>query len=140
VTNKSIIHTDLHKPNNKLVSAWLKHFWCTDEPRTNTNSQDSPWPRLVGSPHLPPYSIICAWPWDQHPNVILFQDSQVRILKFPKLGLLQLWRPITLCENLRLRWGLKQSCNPLQWFSNDIWHVTYTQVNQGNSQLLVVRS
>jgi hypothetical protein len=24
--NKSIIHTNLHKPNNKLVNAWLKHF------------------------------------------------------------------------------------------------------------------
>jgi hypothetical protein len=32
VTNKSIIHMDLHKPNNKLVSAKLKHFWCMDEP------------------------------------------------------------------------------------------------------------
>jgi len=28
----SIIHTNLHKPNNKLVSAWLHHFWCMDEP------------------------------------------------------------------------------------------------------------
>ncbi len=25
---KSITHTDLHKLNNKLVSAWLMHFWC----------------------------------------------------------------------------------------------------------------
>jgi hypothetical protein len=26
VTNKLIIHMDLYKPNNKLVSAWLEHF------------------------------------------------------------------------------------------------------------------
>jgi len=28
----SIIHIDLHKPNNKLVRVQLKHFWCTNEP------------------------------------------------------------------------------------------------------------
>ncbi len=37
-----IIHTDLHNPKNKLVSAWLEHFWCTYEPRAYTDSQDSP--------------------------------------------------------------------------------------------------
>jgi hypothetical protein len=31
--NGSIIHTDLHSPNNKLVNAWLEHFWCTNEPQ-----------------------------------------------------------------------------------------------------------
>jgi hypothetical protein len=33
LTNTSIIHKKLHKPNNKLVSAYLGHFWCMDEPR-----------------------------------------------------------------------------------------------------------
>jgi len=28
----SIIHIDLHKPNNKLVSVQLKHFWCMNKP------------------------------------------------------------------------------------------------------------
>jgi hypothetical protein len=31
LTSKSITHTDLHKPNYKLVSAQLEHLWCTDE-------------------------------------------------------------------------------------------------------------
>ncbi len=31
VTSGSIIHMELHKLNNKLVNAWLEHFWCTDE-------------------------------------------------------------------------------------------------------------
>jgi hypothetical protein len=48
MTSKSIIHTNLWKPN-KLVSAWLKHFWCTNEPRAYTNSQDSPQLRLGGN-------------------------------------------------------------------------------------------
>jgi len=34
-------------------------------------SQDSPRPGLGGSHHLPPYSILCVWPQDQHPNVII---------------------------------------------------------------------
>jgi hypothetical protein len=38
LTSKSITHIDLHKLNNKLVSAWLEHFWCMNEPRANTNS------------------------------------------------------------------------------------------------------
>ncbi len=100
LTRKSIIHMDLHKPNNKLVNAQLEHFWCTNEPHANTNSQDSPWLGLGGSHHLPPYSILYAQSQGQHPNVILSQDSQVGVSKFPKLGLLQLWSLITLCANL----------------------------------------
>ncbi len=71
LTSKSIINTDLHQLNNKLVSAQLEHFMCMDEPWADTDSQDSPRFELGGSHHLPPYSIICAWPWGQHPNVIL---------------------------------------------------------------------
>jgi hypothetical protein len=32
MTSESIIHQNLHKPNNKLVNPLLKHFWCMDEP------------------------------------------------------------------------------------------------------------
>jgi hypothetical protein len=75
---KSLTHTNLHKPNNNLlVNAYLEHLWCTDEPRANTDSQNSPWPELGRSHHLPFYSILYAWPWDQHPNIILSRNSQV---------------------------------------------------------------
>jgi hypothetical protein len=90
LTSKSIIHTDLHKPNNKLVNAQLEHLWCIDGPRANTNSQDSSWPGLEGSHYLPPYIILCAWPRDQHSNVILSRGSQMGVPKFPKLRFLQL--------------------------------------------------
>jgi hypothetical protein len=33
-----------------------------------------------------------------------------------------------------------QSCSPGQELSNDIWHATCTQINQGNSGLLVIGS
>jgi hypothetical protein len=55
-------------------------------------------------------------------------------LEIPKLGLLWLWGPITLCADLRLRWGLKQRCSPRWELSNDM------QRNWGDSQLLVVGS
>ncbi len=60
--------------------------------------------------------------------------------KFPKLKLLQLWRPIILCADLWLRWGLKQSYSTCQELSNGMSHATYTQGNQGDSWLLMVRS
>jgi len=52
LTSNSIIHMNLHKPNNKLVSVFGA-LWCMDEPRANTDSQDSPWSGLGGSHHLP---------------------------------------------------------------------------------------
>jgi hypothetical protein len=109
-----------------------------DKPWANTNSQGSPRLGLRGSQNLPPYSILYVWPRDQHPNVILSWDSQVGVPKFSQLGLSQLWGPITLCANLRLKWGLKQSCSPCQELSNGLYHATSTQENWGDSRLLVV--
>jgi len=110
-SNHSLTRT-CTKLNNKLFNVYLEHFRCYHEPRASSNSQDSPRPRLGGSHHLPHYSILCAWPRDQHPNVILFGDSQVGVSKFSQLGLPRLWEPITLRADLRLRCSLKQSCSP----------------------------
>jgi len=68
------------------------------------------------------------------------KTPKLGVLKFSKLGLLQLWRPITFCADLWLKWGLKQSCTPHQELSNSMWHSTFTQVNRGDSWLLVVKS
>jgi hypothetical protein len=144
------IHTDLHKTNHKLVSTLLEHFWWWDSPWVNSNSknspradsdsQDSPRPRLGGSHHLPPYSILCASSRGPHPNGILSWDSQMGVPKLPKLGFSRLWGPITLCVDLRLRWGLKQSCSPCRDIFNVMSHATWTQGNRVNSWLLVVVS
>jgi len=107
---------------------------------SNSDSQDSPWPRFGGSHHFPPYSTFCASPQGPQPNGILSRDSQMGVLKFPKLGLLQLWGPINLCADLRLRWGLKNSWSPCRELSNNMSHTTYTQGNQVNFWLLVVGS
>jgi hypothetical protein len=63
-----------------------------------------------------------------------------RIPKFPKLGLVTLWRAITFCIDLWLRWGFKQSCNHHWKLSNDMWHATYKQLFQSDSWLLMGRS
>ncbi len=62
------------------------------------------------------------------------------IPKFSKLGLLRLWRPITFFVDLRLRWGPKKSCSPRSDLSNDMWHTTCMQINQGDSYLLMVEA
>jgi len=101
-------------------------------------SQNSRQPGLGGSHHLPPYSILCAFPWSPHPNDILLWDSQVGVPKFAKLGLPWLWGRITLCADLRLKWGLKQSCS-LRWdLFNIMLQVTCMQGNQIDFLLLVV--
>jgi hypothetical protein len=56
------------------------------------------------------------------------------------MGVLRLWALITLCANLRLWWGLNQSCSPFQELFNDMSHATYTQGNLVDSRLLVVGS
>jgi len=64
----------------------------------------------------------------------------VWVLKFPKLRLLKLWGPITLCVDLWLRWSLKQSCCPCWELFKNMWHATFMQVNRVDSQLLMVGS
>jgi hypothetical protein len=48
--------------------------------------------------------------------------------------------PITLCADLWLRWGLKQSCNPCWELLNGMWYTTWTQGNRVDTRLLVLRS
>jgi len=106
VTNKSIIHTDLHQPNNKLVNAYSEHFWCIDEPWANMNSQDSPRLNLGEATTFP--LIVLFVPGHGACTQMSFfpRILKLRILKFPKLRLSRLWRPITFFVNLWLRWCL----------------------------------
>jgi hypothetical protein len=120
------------------------HCWSTFGVRT-THGQTRThkthhYPNLRGSHHLPPYSILCASPRGPHPNGILSWDSQMGVPKFSKLGFRQLCRAITLCVDLRSRWGFKQSCSPRWERFNGTLHGTCTQGNQVDSRLLMVRS
>jgi hypothetical protein len=68
------------------------------------------------------------------------KTPKLGVLKFLKLRFLAIWRFVTSCANLWLRWCLKKSYNLHQELSNDMWPATYTQVNQSDSRLLVVRN
>jgi hypothetical protein len=67
-------------------------------------------------------------------------NSKLGVPKFPKLGLSWIWRPITSCVDLQLKWILNQSCSCHGELSNGMWHVTCTQIMQNDFQFLVVRS
>ncbi len=97
-------------------------------------------PGLGGSHHLPPYIILCASPRQLHPNGFLSWDSQGRVSKLSRFGLLGLCEVITLCSDLRLGRGLKRTCSSLRELSNGALHSTYTHRSRVNSWLLVVGS
>ncbi len=131
-----ITHTDLHKLNNKLVNAQLKHFWCQDEPRANLNSQDSPQLGFRGSHHLPPYSILYASPQGPHPNGILSRDSHL----IAKVGILAILEPYNFACRSLIEMKFEAKLQPRQKFSNGMLHATCTQGNRVDSRLFVVWS
>jgi hypothetical protein len=104
------------------------------------DSFDSPRPGLGGSHHLPPYSIFGNSIWHLHPNGFLSQDSQGGVPKLSRFGLPPLCGVITLCPDLGLGWGLKQTCSSRQELSNDVLHFTCTHRGRVDSQLLMVGS
>jgi hypothetical protein len=106
----------------------------------NTDSLDSPWPRLEGSHHLPPYNILCVSPRHLHPNGFLSRDSQGGVSKLSRFELPPLCGLITLCLNLGLGWGLKQTCSFRQELSNCVSHFTCTHRGRVDYRLLMVGS
>jgi hypothetical protein len=106
----------------------------------NTDSLNSPWPRLGGSHHLPPYSILYVCPWHLHANGFLSWDSQGGVPKLFWFKLPRLWELITPSSDLWLGWDLKQTCSSAQELSNCVLHSTCTHRVQVDSWLLVVGS
>jgi hypothetical protein len=92
----------------------------------------------------PPPSLVIVFFVISHMGYIqmsfCLKTPKLEVPKFPKLKLSWIWRLTTFCTNLWLKWGLKQSCIPCQELSNNMWHFTCTQVNQGDSWLLMVGS
>jgi len=62
------------------------------------------------------------------------------VLKLPKLGLLQLWSPITLWADLQSRCGLKQNYSFHRKISNYMSHTICKQINRVDSRLFLVKS
>jgi hypothetical protein len=72
--------------------------------------------------------------------VFLSQDSQGGVPKLSQFGLPGLYTIITLCSNLRLGWGPKQSCSSPRELFNGVSHFTCTHQGRVDSWLLVVES
>jgi hypothetical protein len=123
-----------------LVRTHSAPIWCWDKPRATLDSLDSPRPGLMGSHHLPPYSILCVALRHPHPNGFYSRDSKGGVLKLSRFGLSGLREPITLGSNLGLGWGLKQTCSSPQELSNGVLHSIYTNRDRVDSRLFVVRS
>jgi hypothetical protein len=104
------------------------------------DSLDSPRPGLVGSHHLPPYSILYVTPPHPHSNDSLSRDSQSGVPKLSRFELPGLWAFITSRSDLRLRRGLKKTCSFPWELSNGMSHSIFTHRDRVDSWLLVVRS
>ncbi len=106
----------------------------------NTDTQDSPRPRLGGSHHLPPYSILYSSPRRLHPNDSFSRDSQVGVPKLSRVEVLRLWTPISLDFRVRSRRVLNQSCNSRRELSKVVLHSRIGCQEEVDSRLLVVGS
>jgi hypothetical protein len=123
-----------------MVSPHFGSFLVLGQATANTDSLDSPRPELGGSHHLPPYSIFCVISPHLHPNDFFSRDSQSGVPKLSWFGLPGLWAFITFCSDLRLGWGLKQTCSSPREISNGVSHSTCTHWGRVGSRLLVVGS
>ncbi len=137
VTSGSIIHVTCI---NQTIS-WLMRNWNTFGHGQTTGKYRHTrftMAQTRGKPPPSPYSILYAWPWGLHPNVILSRDSQVgspEILEIGTFATLQ--APNFLCKPT-IEWGLNQSCSLHREPFNGMSHATCTQVNQGDFRFLVV--
>jgi hypothetical protein len=130
------------KPTNKLVSTPSEPLLVLGQATGNTDSLDSQQPGLGGSHHLPPYSILYVTPPHPHPNGFLSWDSQGGVSKLSQFGLLGLHKVITLCSDLWLGRGLKQTCRSPWELSNCVSHPPPPWAHRGgvDSRLLGVES
>jgi hypothetical protein len=103
-------------------------------------SQDSPRPRLKGSHHLPPYSIIYITLPHSHPNGFLSRDSQAGVPKLSQFGLMGLRKIITSPSDLGLGWDLKKNFSSPWDLSNGVSHFICMHRDRVDSWLLVVGS
>jgi hypothetical protein len=112
------------------ITNWLMRSWNTFSARTNhgqTQTHKTHHGLDLGEAITFPL-IVFSMPSHAVNTQMSFcaRTPKLWILKFPKLGLLWLWRPTTLCVNLQLKWGLKQSYSPFWEIFNNMSHTTCT--------------
>jgi len=107
---------------------------------SNTDTLNSPRPRLGGSHHLPPYSILCGWPQSLHPNGFSLPGLPSGSLEIAPIGIFTTLEPHNFASRPWIEMHLKQSCSSHQELSNGMLHALCSQVNQVNSRLFLVKS
>ncbi len=135
-----LLHGPASKSNHKLVRIHFAPFWCWDKPRATLESLDSSQLGLGGSHHLPPYSILCVALREPHLNGTFSRDSRRGVPKLSRVGLPGLWELIFPGYNLRLEWGLNQSCSFPWELSNAMLQSFCRRREEVDYQLLVVGS
>jgi hypothetical protein len=128
------------KTNHKRVSSHSGTPLGVGTSHGHFDTQDSPRPWLGGSHHLPPYSILCVTPWEPHPNGSFSRDSQIGVPKLSRVGLSGLWTLTTPSSDLRLEWGLNQSCSSPRELFNASSHSICRRLKKVDSRLFVVGS
>jgi hypothetical protein len=135
VTSNYSLTRTCTKPNNKLVSALSKHFGArmshgrlwTHKTHHGLN---------LGETTTFPLIVYFALLLEAHIQMVFYPGTPI----LPRLEFPRLCGAITLCADLWLEWGLKQSCSPRQELSNGKLHATCTQGNRVDSWLLMVGS
>jgi len=128
------------KPTNKLISTLFGAPLVLRQATGDFGLMRFTRPGLRGSHYLPPYIILCASPRHLHPNDFLSYNSQRRVSKLSRFGLLGLCEVITLCLDLWLGRGLKKTCSSPWELSNSVLHSTCMHRSWVDSWLLVVGS
>jgi hypothetical protein len=134
-----LLHGLASKTNHKLVRIHYAPFWCWDKPQATLDSLDSPRPRLEGSHHLHPYSILCVAPPCPHLNGFLSRDSQSGVSKLSQFGTPGTLGHHNFSLDLQSGRGLNQSCSSPQKLSNAMLRSPIARVRV-DSRLLVVGS
>jgi hypothetical protein len=106
------------------TTSWLVHNWSTFSARTShmhTQTHKTHHGPNLGEVTTFPLIIFFVI---SHRGCIQMsfcpQTPNLGVSKFPKLGLLTLWKAITSYVDFRLRWGLKQSCSHYEEISKDM--------------------
>ncbi len=104
------------------------------------DSQDSPWPGLGGSHHLPPYSILYTSPRRLRPNGFFVPGLSKGSPETARVGIPSTLQGYNFLFRPLIGRGLKQSCRSLQELSNGVSHATCMHGSRVDSQLFVVGS
>jgi hypothetical protein len=104
------------------------------------DTQDSPRPKLGGSHHLPPYSILYVSLRRLHPNGFFSRDSQVGVPKLSRAGVPGLWTLIAPRPELGSGRSLNQRCSSCWQLSNAVSHSLRRRREEVDSRLLMVGS